>query len=40
MTAGNVADRHAGLHRLGDHRQLQIRRKPTPPSDAGDHFDL
>jgi hypothetical protein len=26
VAAGNVADRHAGLHRLGNHRQLHIGR--------------
>jgi len=29
-----------GTHRLGNHGQLQIGRKPSPASDAGDHFDL
>ena len=39
MAAGNIADRHAGLHCLGNHGQLQIRRKP-PPARAGDDFHL
>ncbi len=33
MTAGNIADRHAGLHRLGNHSQLSVekwRRRATP----------
>src|SRR5580704_11249169 len=40
MAAGNIADRHAGLHRLGNHGQLQIGGETPPASDAGDHFDL
>src|SRR5262245_34585465 len=40
MAAGNIADRHAGLHRLGNHRQLQIGRKTAPAGDARDYFNL
>src|SRR5580704_8448441 len=40
MAAGNIADRHSGLHRLGNHGQLQIGGETPPASDAGDHFDL
>jgi hypothetical protein len=40
MAPGNIADRHAGLHRLGDHGQLQINGEPTPMGDAGHNFDL
>jgi hypothetical protein len=40
MAAGNITDRDAGLHRLGNHGQLQIRREAPPMCDAGDHFDL
>ena len=35
----NIADRHSGLHRLGDDGQLQIGRKPRSACDAGDHFN-
>jgi len=40
VAASNIADRHAGLHRLGDHGQLQIGRKASPARDAIDHLDL
>jgi hypothetical protein len=39
VTAGNVADRHPGLHRLGDDRQLLLGGKAPPTGDAGDHLD-
>jgi hypothetical protein len=34
MATGNIADRHARLHRLGDHGKLLIHRKPSPAGDA------
>src|SRR6478672_8631356 len=37
---GNIADRHARLHRLGDNGELLIHREPPPAGDAGDHFNL
>ena len=40
MATGNIADRHARLHRLGDNGELLIHRKPSPAGDAGDHFNL
>src|SRR5205085_12367992 len=40
VAASNIADRHAGLHRLGNHGQLQLGREATPTGDAGDHFDF
>jgi len=40
MAAGNIADRHARLHRLGDHGKLLIHREPPSAGDAGDHFNL
>src|SRR5262249_8788061 len=40
VTASNVADRHAGLHRLGNDGELQLGGKASPASDAGDHFNL
>ena len=40
VTAGNIADRHAGLHRLGNNRQFLLGRKPPSARNAGDHFDL
>src|SRR5262249_19325888 len=40
VTASNVADRHAGLHRLGNDGELQLGGKASPASDAGDRFNL
>jgi len=40
MATGNIADRHARLHRLGDNGELLIHREPPPAGDAGDHFNL
>src|SRR5262249_5110853 len=40
VTASNVADRHAGLHRLGNDGELQLGGEASPASDAGDHFNL
>jgi hypothetical protein len=40
VAAGNKADRHAGLHRLGIHGQLQLGRETSSPSDAGDCLRL
>ena len=40
MAASNIADRHAGLHRLGNNGQLQIGREAPPTGDASDHFDF
>ena len=40
MAPGNIADRHAWLHRLSHDRNLLLRRKAAPASAAGNHFDL
>jgi hypothetical protein len=40
VAASNIADRHAGLHRLGNYRHLQLGRETPPPGDAADHFDF
>src|SRR3954463_13670504 len=40
MAAGNIADRHARLHRLVDHGKLLIHREPPSAGDACDHFNL
>ena len=40
MAASNIADRHAGLHRLCNNGQLQIGREAPPTGDASDHFDF
>ena len=39
VPAGNVADRHAGLHHLLDDRRLRLSGKAPPTGDAGDHLD-
>ena len=39
MASGNVADRHAWLHRLGDDGELLPGGKAAAPSDASDDFD-
>jgi hypothetical protein len=42
MAASNIADRHAGLHRLGNYGQLRFSSvaKHHPADDAGNHFHL
>src|SRR5260370_11393906 len=40
VAASNIADRHTGLHRFGNHGQLQLGREAPPAGDAGDHFHL
>ena len=40
VATGNVADRHAGLHRLGNHGELQLGGKAPPAGDPGNHFNL
>lgn len=39
MTASNIADRHAWLHRLSDDRQLLFGAEASPPGNARDHLD-
>jgi hypothetical protein len=39
MTASNITDRHARLHRLCDDRQLLLGGKASPPGHAGDDLN-
>ena len=39
MTAGNKRNRHSGLGRFLQNRQLLVRRIPATALDSGKHFD-